>query len=74
MNQQATARRQAGQTERAQPHGPAKCGKQAPPTFVVQVRSTQNQSWQGTVTWLDGGETQSFRSAWELLKLMESVL
>ena len=43
-------------------------------TFVVQVLNTQNASWQGTVTWTDGGKTQSFRSALELIKLIDSAL
>lgn len=43
-------------------------------TFVVQVVSTQNATWQGTVTWTDGKETRAFRSALELLRLIDSSL
>ena len=43
-------------------------------TFVVQVLNAQNATWQGTVTWTDGKKSQSFRSALELLKLIDSAL
>lgn len=31
-------------------------------------------SWQGSVTWLEGGQEESFRSVLELLMLMNSAL
>ncbi|HPE16461.1 MAG TPA: hypothetical protein PK597_05845 [Oscillospiraceae bacterium] len=43
-------------------------------TFVVRILSTQNATWQGTVAWTDGGKTQPFRSALELMKLIDSTL
>ena len=43
-------------------------------SFVVDILQTRNATWQGTVTWVDGGETQSFRSALELLRLIDSAL
>ena len=43
-------------------------------TFVVQVIDTQNATWQGTVTWLDGKHQQNFRSLLELVKLMDSAV
>jgi len=43
-------------------------------SFVVQVLDTQNQTWQGTVTWLNGKHTESFRSLLELIKLMDSAV
>ena len=42
-------------------------------TFVVQM-NTQNATWQGTVTWTDGQKTQPFRSALELIRLIDSAL
>jgi hypothetical protein len=42
--------------------------------FLVQILNTQNATWQGTVTWTDGKRTQSFRSALELIKLIDSAL
>ena len=43
-------------------------------TFVVHVCYRQNASWQGTVTWLEQNREESFRSALELLLLMDSAL
>lgn len=43
-------------------------------TFVIKVLNTQNATWQGTVTWTDGKRTESFRSALELIKLIDSAL
>lgn len=43
-------------------------------TFIVQISSCQNASWQGTVTWADGRETVPFRSALELIKLIDSAV
>lgn len=43
-------------------------------TFRVGVLFRQNASWQGTVHWLEGEKEQSFRSALELIFLMDSVL
>ena len=43
-------------------------------TFVIKVMNTQNATWQGTVTWTDGKRTEPFRSALELIKLIDSTL
>lgn len=43
-------------------------------TFVVRILNTQNATWQGTVTWACEGETKSFRSALELIRLLDSTL
>lgn len=43
-------------------------------TFVIQVRSTENATWQGTVTWAEGKKQETFRSALELLRLIDSSL
>lgn len=49
-----------------------KSGKAA--TFSVRILFRQNASWQGSVTWLEGGAEESFRSVLELLFLMNSAL
>lgn len=50
-------------------------GKKSPrETFVVQILNTQNATWQGTVTWTDGRRSENFRSALELIRLMDSAL
>ena len=43
-------------------------------TFVVRILNTQNATWQGTVTWTDGKRMESFRSALELIRLIDSTL
>lgn len=43
-------------------------------TFAVRVIFRQNASWQGSVTWLEGGREQSFRSVLELILLLDSAL
>ena len=43
-------------------------------TFVVHVQYRQNATWQGTVVWADKNKTQRFRSALELMKLIDSAL
>ena len=43
-------------------------------TFIVEVCCCENASWQGKVTWADKGRSQHFRSALELLKLMDQAL
>lgn len=43
-------------------------------TFAVRVIFRQNASWQGSVTWLEEGREQSFRSALELILLINSAL
>lgn len=43
-------------------------------TFMVHVQFRQNATWQGQVTWMEKKETQNFRSALELMKLIDSAL
>ena len=43
-------------------------------TFAVRILMRQNATWQGAVTWLEGGRSQNFRSALELVLLMDSAL
>lgn len=43
-------------------------------TFVVHIKYRQNATWQGQVTWAEKKQTCSFRSALELLKLIDSAL
>lgn len=42
-------------------------------TFAVRVLFRQNATWQGAVTWMETRREESFRSALELLLLMQSV-
>lgn len=43
-------------------------------TFIVEINDTQNQSWQGTVNWVQGQKKEAFRSVMELLRLLDSVV
>ncbi len=43
-------------------------------TFSVKVLFRQNASWQGSISWIEGKQEESFRSVFELLMLMDSVL
>ena len=47
-------------------------GKMA--TFVVHVMYRQHSTWQGSVTWAETGKKANFRSALELIKLMDSAV
>lgn len=43
-------------------------------TFVVHVQYRQNATWQGKVIWTDTKQESSFRSALELIKLMDTAI
>ena len=43
-------------------------------TFVIRVQHRQHSSWQGMVTYLDKDKTVYFRSALELIKIIDSAL
>lgn len=43
-------------------------------TFIVNIKNSQNHTWQGTVKWVERQEEIPFRSAIELIKLMDSAL
>lgn len=43
-------------------------------TFFVRIMFRQNASWQGTVVWKEGSSEMMFRSALELVMLMDSAL
>lgn len=52
--------------------GQEQAGKLA--TFSVRILFRQNASWQGSVSWLEGKREESFRSALELVFLMDGAL
>jgi len=43
-------------------------------TFSIRVMFRQNASWQGSITWLEGKQEQTFRSVLELVLLMSTAL
>ena len=43
-------------------------------TCVVHVQYLENSTWQGEIVWAEKNESLKFRSALELLKIMDSAL
>ena len=43
-------------------------------TFTIQVQFRQNATWQGTIAWMENKKIQQFRSALEMIKLMDNAL
>jgi len=43
-------------------------------TFEISVKFMQNSTWQGQIHWVEKDQKQSFRSALEMLKLMDEAL
>jgi len=43
-------------------------------TFEISVKFMQNSTWQGQIHWVDKNKKQNFRSALEMLKLMDEAL
>lgn len=43
-------------------------------TFMIVIKDDQNESWQGTIEWIEKGYQQNFRSALELVRLMDSAM
>lgn len=42
-------------------------------SFVVEIKSKENHTWQGSIMWVEGQKKANFRSVLELLKLMDST-
>lgn len=43
-------------------------------TFVIHVSYCDNATWQGEVTWAEANKKKSFRSALELIRLIDGAL
>ena len=43
-------------------------------SFALRILFRQNASWQGSITWLDKNQEQSFRSVLELILLFDNAL
>ena len=56
------------------PKGLRQSDEQAIATFYVKVLFRQGASWQGKLRWADEAREVPFRSALELIKLMDSAL
>lgn len=42
--------------------------------FVISIKHQQYETWQGTIQWIEGQKTENFRSALELIKLIDSTM
>jgi len=42
--------------------------------FRISVLFRQNSTWQGSLDWVNKDQSASFRSVWELVKLIDSAL
>lgn len=42
--------------------------------FILEVNSTRNQSWQGSLKWVEKHKQESFRSMLEMLRLIDSAM
>lgn len=49
-------------------------GREAGESFIIEIKDKQNHTWQGTITWVNGGKKEVFRSALEMLKLIDSAI
>ena len=43
-------------------------------TFIIKIINKQNSTWQGSITWVEEQKTQNFRSALEMIKMIDEVL
>lgn len=43
-------------------------------SFTVVIKDTQNDSWQGSIRWIEENRETYFRSALELIKLIDSAV
>ena len=43
-------------------------------TFIIKVEESQSGTWQGKVVWADEDTTEHFRSALELLQLVDEAI
>lgn len=43
-------------------------------TFIIEIKACENNSWQGVLTWVQQQKQKPFRSALELIKMIDSVL
>jgi len=42
-------------------------------TFILQIKFRQNNTWQGSLEWVEKKKTMMFRSALELIKIIDST-
>ena len=48
--------------------------KRKNPSFVIDIKSTEHGSWQGVLRWINEDKQVPFRSALELIRLLDSAI
>ena len=43
-------------------------------TFIVKIEHCSNETWQGELVWAEENRKEKFRSALELIKLMDEAM
>lgn len=43
-------------------------------SFLIVIKDNQQETWQGTIEWIEKNQKKSFRSALEMIKLIDSAL
>lgn len=43
-------------------------------TFIIDIKNIQNSTWQGTILWTQTQQKVPFRSALELIRLLDSAI
>lgn len=43
-------------------------------SFVIKIKDEQHETWQGSMLWVEENKKYNFRSALELIKLMDEAL
>ena len=43
-------------------------------SFILKIKSTENDTWQGTIEWIEGRRSVPFRSGLELMMLIDSAI
>lgn len=43
-------------------------------SFMITIKDQQNDTWQGTITWIEKQKEENFRSALEMIKLIDSTM
>jgi hypothetical protein len=64
-----------GETVSKKPDAASRRGvRSGAPTFFVRIHYRENATWQGSIQWLETGGTRYFRSALELINLMQEAI
>ena len=40
--------------------------------FIIEIKSCEHHTWQGAITWVRTNENQTFRSALEMIQMIDS--